>query len=64
VGPAQIRVGRRWEPQPGNDPLPSQIERGSIPRADVAAVLAAVLADRGGDRTIEVVGGKSPIDSI
>lgn len=35
---------------------------GSIPRADVAAVLAAVLDDAGtAGRTFEVIGGRTPI---
>jgi nucleoside-diphosphate-sugar epimerase len=51
------------DPPTGEVEAGDSVERGSIPRADVAAVLAAVLADRGGDRTIEVVGGTTPIDS-
>ena len=38
------------------------VERGPIPRADVAAVLAAVLDDPSTNgRTFEVVGGPNPV---
>ena len=50
------------DPPTGKVDAGDSVERGSIPRADVAAVLAALLADRGGDRTFEVVGGTTPIE--
>jgi cytosine deaminase len=40
------------------------VERGEIPRADVAAVIAELLADWPGSRTIEIVGGRMPIEGL
>lgn len=52
------------EPGTGRVELGPRVERGVIPRADVAAVLAAVLdrTDLGG-RTFDVVSGDTPIDA-
>jgi uncharacterized protein YbjT (DUF2867 family) len=48
-------TGRVW--------VGESVERGEIPRADVAAVLAAVLhADSAVGKTFELVSGESPID--
>lgn len=59
-----VRPGRLTDDEPvGAVRLDRRVERGEIPRADVAAVLAHVLHD---DRTVghvfEVVGGDTPID--
>lgn len=58
-----LRPGRLTDDEgTGRVRLAARVERGEVPRADVAAVLAAVLGD---DRTIghvfEVVGGDTPI---
>lgn len=51
------------EPATGRVTLALDVPRGAIPRADVAAVLAAVLHDnRTAGRQWEVVGGSTPID--
>ncbi len=59
-----VRPGRLTdEPGIGRVRLARHVERGEVPREDVAAVLAAVLYD---DRTVrrvfEVVGGDTPVD--
>lgn len=59
-----IRPGRLTDgPGTGRVRLARHVERGEVPREDVAAVLAAVLHD---DRTVghvfEVVGGDTPVD--
>jgi uncharacterized protein YbjT (DUF2867 family) len=58
-----LRPGRLTDDDPtGRVALAAQLERGDIPRADVAAVVAAVLAD---DRSIghqwELVAGDEPV---
>ena len=40
------------------------VERGEIPRADVAAVIATLLRDGTPERTLEVVGGRTPIEGL
>ncbi len=40
------------------------VERGEIPRADVAAVIATLLRDKATGRTIEVVAGGTPIERL
>ena len=38
------------------------VPRGTVPRADVAAVIAALIDDPGtGHQTLELVGGDSPV---
>lgn len=50
------------DPPTGSVELRRHVERGSIPRADVAAVIAAVLDDESTtSRTFELVGGDVPI---
>lgn len=44
--------------------IADSVERGSIPRADVAAVIAQLLAEWPGSRTFELVGGTTPIDEL
>lgn len=60
-----VRPGRLTdEPGTGRVRLGRHVDRGEVPREDVASVLAAVLVD---DRTVghvfEVVGGGRPIDA-
>ena len=40
------------------------VERGEIPRADVAAVLAVLVGDREPAREIEIVSGSTPIENV
>lgn len=59
-----VRPGRLTDQEPtGRVTLARSVERGEVPRADVAHVLAACLRD---DRTVghvlEVVGGETPIE--
>ena len=60
-----IRPGRlTHEPPTGRVELGRHVPRGEVPRADVAAVLAAVLSDEDTvGRVIEVVGGSRPIEA-
>lgn len=60
-----VRPGRLTdEPAAGAVTAAASVERGEIPRADVAAVIAELLADWPGSRTIELVGGSTPIEGI
>ena len=44
--------------------IADRVERGEIPRADVVAVLAAVLtADNAVGKTFEVVSGETPVEA-
>jgi uncharacterized protein YbjT (DUF2867 family) len=53
------------EPGTGSVAIGADVGRGEVPRADVAAVLAAVLADPGTHRrTFELVSGGTAIDAI
>jgi cytosine deaminase len=52
------------DPPAGTVEAAASVERGEIARADVAAVIAALLADWPGSRTIELVGGERPIAAI
>jgi nucleoside-diphosphate-sugar epimerase len=52
------------DPAAGTVEAAAAVERGEIPRADVAAVIAALLADWPGDRTIELVSGSTPIEGL
>ena len=58
-----IRPGRLTDDQPGGRVrIGATVDRGDIPRADVAAVLAEVIdADVEGSATFEVVAGDQPI---
>jgi nucleoside-diphosphate-sugar epimerase len=66
------RDGLRWailrpggltdEPGTGRVRLDRHVERGSIPRDDVAAVLAAMLAAGVSGVTWELVGGETPVE--
>jgi uncharacterized protein YbjT (DUF2867 family) len=58
-----VRPGRLTdEPGTGRVTIANRTQRGAIPRADVAAVLLAVLDTPGtGGRTFEVVSGDTPI---
>ena len=58
-----VRPGRLTDqPATGRVELGREVPRGEVPRADVAAVLAAVLADENTvGRVIEVVGGDRPV---
>lgn len=52
------------DPGTGRVTAATETGRGEIPRADVAAVLAAVLDDdRTAGRTFELIGGETPIDA-
>lgn len=59
-----VRPGRLTDEDPtGEVTLDRHVDRGAIPRADVAAVLAAVLHDRSTvGQVIEVVSGDTPIN--
>lgn len=50
------------DPATGAVTAAESVARGEIPRADVAAVLARLLADWPGSRTVELVAGPTPID--
>lgn len=52
------------DPPAGTVTAGDSVERGQIPRADVAAVLATLLRDGARARTIEVVGGTTPIEGL
>jgi len=52
------------EPPTGLVTIADRVERGEIPRADVVAVLAAVLtADNAVGKTFEVVSGETPVEA-
>lgn len=59
-----VRPGRLTdEPGTGRVQLARHVDRGEVPREDVAAVVAAVLHDeRTAGHVFEVVGGDTPID--
>ena len=59
-----LRPGRLTnEPPEGRVALAKHVARGSVSRADVAAVLVACLdGDRVDGRTLELVGGPTPIE--
>lgn len=60
-----VRPGRLTDDPPrGTVAAGDSVGRGEIPRADVAAVIAELLADWPGSRTIEVVAGGTPIAEI
>lgn len=52
------------EPATGRVEAGETVERGKIPRADVAAVLATLLNDRASSRTLAVVSGRTPIGKL
>ena len=52
------------DPPAGKVEVAESVERGEIPRADVAAVIATLLRDGVPSRTIEVVGGATPIEGL
>lgn len=52
------------DPPTGRVEAGETVARGSIPRADVAAVIAVLLHDGARERTIEVVGGDTPVERI
>jgi nucleoside-diphosphate-sugar epimerase len=52
------------DPPAGTVTAGESVERGRIPRADVAAVIATLLRDGTPARTIEVVGGRTPIEGL
>jgi nucleoside-diphosphate-sugar epimerase len=49
------------DPGTGRVTLAPSVERGSVPRDDVAAVLAALLGETAGDTVLELVGGTTPV---
>lgn len=59
-----LRPGRLTDDPPaGRVQLADHVGRGPIPRADVAAVLAALLSEpRTAGRTLELVSGETPVD--
>ena len=52
----------RDDPGTGRVQLARQVERGSVPRDDVASVLLALLDAEPQRAVLEVVGGDTPID--
>jgi nucleoside-diphosphate-sugar epimerase len=52
------------DPPAGTVKAGKSVERGRIPRADVAAVIATLLRDGTPARTIEVVAGRTPIEGL
>ena len=52
------------DPPAGTVTAGESVERGQIPRADVAAVIATLLRDGTPARTLEVVGGRTPIEGL
>jgi uncharacterized protein YbjT (DUF2867 family) len=52
------------DPPAGTVEAAESVERGEVPRADVAAVIATLLRDPTPARTIEVVGGPTPIEGL
>jgi nucleoside-diphosphate-sugar epimerase len=60
-----VKPGRLTDDPPaGTVEAAESVERGEIPRADVAAVIATLLRDPTPARTIEVVGGPTPIEGL
>ena len=60
-----VRPGRLTDDPPaGTVTAGESVERGEISRADVAAVIATLLRDEAPARTIEVVGGDTPIEGL
>jgi nucleoside-diphosphate-sugar epimerase len=60
-----VKPGRLTDDPPrGAVEAGESVDRGQIPRADVAAVIATLLGDSAADRTIEVVGGDTPIEGL
>jgi len=60
-----VRPGHLTDgPQRGTVAAGESVGRGEIPRADVAAVIATLLRDPAPARTIEVVGGSTPIEGL
>src|SRR3954465_4994309 len=58
-----VRPGRLTdEPGTGRVPLAHGVQRGDVPRDDVAAVLAAILAAGRWGEVVELVGGDTPVD--
>lgn len=59
-----MRPGRLTDDEPsGRVKLGEQLDRGSITRRDVAAVLAELLVTGAGrGRTVDLVAGKVPVD--
>ncbi len=65
LGFAILRPGRLTDDPPtGRVKAGESVERGSIPRADVAAVIAALLAGKASGLEMDVIGGKTPIEDI
>jgi uncharacterized protein YbjT (DUF2867 family) len=52
------------EPATGAVTAGASVERGEIPRADVAGAIAELLADWPGPRMIELVAGRMPIEGL
>ncbi|MCB0876458.1 MAG: SDR family oxidoreductase [Solirubrobacterales bacterium] len=52
------------DPPTGRVEADRRVERGQVPRADVAAVIATLLRDPAPERTIEVVSGDVPIEGL
>ncbi len=52
------------DPPTGRVEAGDSVGRSSIPRADVAAVIAVLLPDKAPERTIEVVSGTTPIEKL
>jgi nucleoside-diphosphate-sugar epimerase len=58
-----VRPGRLTDdPGTGRVTLAHGVERGDVPRDDVAAVLAAILAAGRWGEVVELVGGETPVD--
>jgi nucleoside-diphosphate-sugar epimerase len=51
------------EPATGRVRLAPSVERGAVPRADVAAVVAGIIDEPPGTRVLELVSGDEPIDT-
>jgi uncharacterized protein YbjT (DUF2867 family) len=52
------------DPPTGAVSAAESVPRGEIPRADVAAAIATLLADWPGSRTFELVAGETPIEEL
>ena len=60
-----VKPGMLTDDRPaGKVEVAESVERGEIPRADVAAVIATLLRDGVPSRTVEVVGGATPIEGL
>jgi len=59
-----VRPGRLTDDEPtGRVALGEGLDRGSVPRRDVAAVLAELLVTGAGQgRTVDLVSGKVPVE--